>query len=145
MEDNVLEQVPEFKLHKTRTILITTFLAGPLVGGFLIAENFRQLKERRKVIYTWIITIVVFAVLILTLFIPALEDAPSYLFAFINVAIAAFFVHYYQENEIKLHEQSGGEFFSLWRVILAAVISLVILVAALFLVLFLVDPAAVIE
>lgn len=46
MEENILEQVPDFKLHKKVTITICTFLTGPLVAGFLIAENFMQLKER---------------------------------------------------------------------------------------------------
>jgi hypothetical protein len=141
MEENILEQIPDFKLHKKGTITICTFLAGPLVAGYLIAENFNQLNERRNAIKTWIYTIAGFVVLFGSfIFIPALERIPNFVFAIIYTSIATFFVRRYQEARINLHQERGGQFFSVWRAVLASVISLVLTIGVIFLIFFIVTP-----
>ena len=141
MEQNILEQVPDYKLHKRGTITICTFLAGPLVAGYLIAENFYQLNEKRKAIKTWIFTIAGIIILICSsMFIPALDNVPNFLFAFIYTAIASYFVQRYQDAKINLHQERGGQFFSVWRAVLASVISLVLMIGTILLLLFISSP-----
>ena len=141
MEENILEQVPDIKLYKKNTITICTFLTGPLVGGYLIAENFNQLNERRNAIKTWIFTISGTAILFCSLvFIPELEKIPNFLFAILYTLLASFFVQRYQEAKIKLHEKKGGQFFPAWRAVIASVISLALTIALFFLILLISSP-----
>jgi len=141
MEENILEQVPDFKLHKKQTITICTFLAGPLVGGYLLAENFNQLNERRKAIMTWIYTIAGTIILLCSIiFIPALEKIPGFLFAVFYTLLASFFVKRFQESRINLHQQKGGQFFPVGRAILASFISVVVMLALILLILLIASP-----
>ena len=146
MEENILEVVPDFKLHKKQTIAVCTFLTGPLVAGYLVAENFNQLKERRKAINTWIFTICYTLILILSMvFIPFFEDIPGFIFSILNVFIVSYFVQRFQLTSINLHQEKGGQFFSVWRAVLASFVSLVIMVALILAILFIAEPSAYVE
>ena len=140
MEDDILEQVPDFKLHKKRTITICTFLTGPLVAGYLIAENFNQLNERRNAIKTWIFTILGTSILFSSVLIPALEKIPNILFIILYTIMASYFVQRFQQAKIRLHMEKGGQFFSVWRAVLASIICLALSFALVFLILFIAAP-----
>lgn len=141
MEENILEQPPDFKLHKKGTITICTFLTGPLVAGFLIAENFKQLNERKNAIAAWIVTISFTIILICSLvFIPELEKIPNFLFAVLYTLLASYCVQRFQQARINLHETKGGQFFSVWRAVLASFISLVAMIALILLIFFISEP-----
>ena len=141
MDENILEHVPDFKLHKKQTIMICTFLAGPFVGAYLIAENFNQLNERRRAIKTWIYTIAGTIILFCSIiFIPALEKIPNFLFTVLYTLIASYFVKRFQESMINLHQQKGGQFFPVWRAILASFISVVLMLALIFLIILIATP-----
>ena len=141
MEENILEQVPGFKLHKKRTITICAFLTGPLVAGYLIAENFNQLNETRNATKTWIYTILgTIALFYGIAFVPAFEKVPNILFPVIYTSIASYVIQRYQEPKIKLHQEKGGQFFPVWRAVLASVISLAITIAFIFLILLISSP-----
>ena len=45
------------KIYSNRLIELGTLLGGPLVAGYLIAENFKTLNEPEKVKITWIFSI----------------------------------------------------------------------------------------
>lgn len=137
MEENILEPVPDFKLHKKATITICTFLTGPLVAGYLIAENFKQLNEKQNVIKTWIFTIAgTILIFFLTLFVPAIEKLPGIIFPVIYTSIASYLIQRYQESKIKLHQKNGGQFFPVWRAVLASIVSLAITITVLFSILY---------
>lgn len=141
MEENILEQLPDFKLHKKQTITICTFLTGPLVAGFLIAENFNQLNEKKNAIKTWIITICFTIILFCSIiFIPALDKIPNFLFALFYAMLASYCVQHFQQAKIILHQQKGGQFFSTWRAILASFISLVLMIGLILLILIIAEP-----
>lgn len=140
MEENILDQLPDFKLHKKQTITICTFLTGPLVAGFLIAENFNQLNEKRNVIKTWILTIFFTIILLFSIFIPAFDNIPNFLFAVFHAMVAAYCVQRFQQAKIVLHQQKGGQFFSVWRAVLASFIGLVVMMGLIFLVLIIAEP-----
>jgi hypothetical protein len=46
------------KIYTDRLIWAGTFLGGPLVAGYLIAENFKVFNEPNKVKLTWIYAII---------------------------------------------------------------------------------------
>lgn len=141
MEENILEPIPNFKLHKKQTITISTFFAGPLVGAYLIAENFNQLNERSNAIKTWIYAITGTIVLVCSLiFIPAIEKIPNFLFAVLYTLIASFFVQKYQQTKINSHQAKGGQFFSVWRAVLASIISIVVMIGLILLIMLIATP-----
>ncbi len=140
MEEDVLDQVPDFKLHKKATITVCIFLTGPFVGGFLIAENFRQLNERQKAVKTWIFTIAGTVLLFyLILFVPAVEKIPGIVFPVVYTSIASYFVQRYQEDKIKLHQKNGGQFFPVWRAVIASAVSLTVTFGLLYLAFYFAD------
>ncbi|MFD3000387.1 hypothetical protein ACFS7Z_08460 [Pontibacter toksunensis] len=57
MEQDEINQTSERKVYTTNSIWYATFLGGPLTAGYLIAENFKTLGQRNKVLATWVITI----------------------------------------------------------------------------------------
>lgn len=142
MEENILQEVPDFKLHKKRTITICTFLTGPLVAGYLIAENFNQLNERRNAIKTWIVTILVAIISFGSVLIPALEKIPNILFILLYTIMTSYLVQRFQQPRIILHSEKGGQFFPVWRAVLASIICLAISLALVFLILFIAAPEA---
>jgi hypothetical protein len=64
MEDNEIV-IPAQKIYSEKNIWRATFLGGPLVAGYLLAENFKAFNEPEKVRKTWIIavlaTIIIFS------------------------------------------------------------------------------------
>jgi hypothetical protein len=67
-EENILSVPPEFKIYKDRAIFVGTFLGGPLVAGYLSAENYKNLGQQNKVKTAWLIAIIFTIVLIGILF-----------------------------------------------------------------------------
>jgi len=118
MEENSLPIRPTFKLYKDRAISVGTFIGGPLVAGYLIAENFKQLGQIERIKPTWIIsictTIVIFGVIFL---IPNIEKVPNYLIPLIYTGITTFLVQKFQGTAIETHISSGGQTFSIWRAV----------------------------
>ncbi|MES2478599.1 MAG: hypothetical protein V4561_05905 [Bacteroidota bacterium] len=136
MEVDVLPKIVNFRLYKKSTITISTFLAGPLVGGYFIAENFKHFGEENNANKTWICTALAVAFIIGTLFIPGIENIPSIIFPIIYSGIATYLTQKYQENKINDHEKNGGLFFPFWRVAIASLTSITILFIMIFAALF---------
>jgi Na+/alanine symporter len=135
MEENVLQPIPTFKLYKDKAIYLGTFIGGPLVAGYLIAENFKQLGQLEKVKITWVIsilsTIVIFGGLFL---IPNADKVPNYIIPIIYTGIAQLLVKKFQEESIKAHIAKGGQTFSNWRAAWIGGVGLVILLAIIFII-----------
>ena len=130
MEENLLVAPPAFKLYRDKSIYIGTFLGGPLVAGYLIAENFRALGQPDKIRNTWIIAILAtIAILAAALFIPGLEKVPPYILPLVYTGIAQLIVQRLQGSSIKLHDEKGGSFFSVWRAVLIGIIGVAITIA----------------
>ena len=133
MEENLLPSLPTFKLYKDRTIYIGTFLGGPLVAGYLAAQNFKQLGQTDKVKTTWAIailaTIIIFGGVFL---VPDTAKVPNYIIPLIYTGIAQFLVQKYQGLSIKTHIAAGGQTYSAWRAVWIGLAGLVILIAIIF-------------
>ncbi|MFI5188616.1 MAG: hypothetical protein ACHQF0_17920 [Chitinophagales bacterium] len=131
MEENIFPERPTSKLHTENAIRIATFLGGPLVAGYLVAENYKELGETEKVKTTWMIAIVSTVVLfVIAYFLP--EKAPRPLLPIAYSVGVYYLVQNLQGAKIKAHIAAGGQMWPMWNAVLAGIIGLVIIVAIVF-------------
>ena len=140
MDDSLLAPHPGYKLYNDRAIYVGTFLGGPLVAGYLAAENFKRLGQRDKIKKAWALAIAATIVILGALFlIPDVEKIPNYIIPLIYTAIAQLLFQRSQGNAIKAHIDSGGQTFSAWRAVWIGLLSFLLLAAILFVLLLLLD------
>jgi len=140
MPENLFESVPVNKLYKESAVRIATFLGGPLVAGYLIAENYKSLGQPAKAKTTWIYTIVLTIVIFgAIMFIPEVAKVPNYIIPIIFAGIASLLVQRLQGTDIKLHTEKGGQFYTIWRALLASLIGFVVTFGILILVVVITD------
>ena len=138
--EDVLTLPPAYKLYKDSHIGIAAFLGGPLIGGYLAAENFKQLGQTRGARNAWIIGIAAMIFVISAVFfIPAIEHVPAYLFPLIYSTVTRFLVQKYQGTALRAHAAEGGKFYSGWRAAGISLIGVALIVALLFAVFYLQD------
>jgi hypothetical protein len=130
MEDHILPIIPESKLYKKRTILICTLLTGPLVAGFMIAENFKALGEKSSQVRTLIISIIITTGLVISIIgLPQLEKVPNFILPICSTIIASACVQFFQVEKMRLYISNGGTFYGPERAIIASILSLIITIA----------------
>ena len=133
MDEFILPTEPDFKIYKDRAIYVGTFLGGPLVAGYLIAENFKLLGQKRKVGTTWAVAIAATILIFGSVFlIPNAEKIPNYIVPILYTALAQFLVQKYQGAAIKAHIESGGQTFSIWRATWIGFVGLAFLLIVIF-------------
>ena len=123
------------RIYTNRAIGVATYLGGPLVAGYLIAENFKSFNETDKAKKTWIYTIIGTIIIFGGLFsIPddILESIPIYGMPLIYTAIAYGFVKHYQDKNISAFIALGGQPFGWGRTIIISLIGCAITVASIF-------------
>lgn len=127
MEHVIEVQKPAYKIYKDKAIGVGALLGGPLVAGYLIAENFKAFKDPDKAkkawIYATIACILIFGGIFL---IPENIKIPNQVIPITYTLIAYYLVQHFQGQNIITHLNSGGEFFSWWRTIAIGLIGLVI-------------------
>ena len=105
---------------------------GPLVSGYLIAENFKVFNEISKAKNTWFCSIIGSILIFGVAFsIPDDVKIPNQIIPLIYTAIAYLLVERFQSKNISAYIALGGNTFSWWRTILVSVIGLVITVVLL--------------
>lgn len=115
-QKSVFEEIPTEKIYSEKAIRLGTFLGGPLVAGYFMAENFKVFGDFNKVKNTWIITILSTLIIFSLIFmIPENIKIPNIIFPLIYMGIAAYLVKKYQEKNIIQHTQNGGKEFNGWR------------------------------
>ncbi len=138
MQDDLLEIPHDFKIYKDRAIFVGTFLGGPLVAGYLTAENFKKLEQPEKVWMAWgisiLVTIAIFAGVFL---VPAFAKVPRYIIPILYAGIAQWVVQKFQGDAIKSHIENGGPIYSVWRSVWIGALGSVVLVAIIFLIILL--------
>ena len=128
-----LVEIPEGKIYKERAIYLGTFLGGPLVGGYMIAANFKTFGESDRVRNTWIVTILAMLVIFgVVLFIPAFAKIPPYIIPVIDASIAAGITQHFQNARIKAFIAAEGQIYSGWRVVAITLIGAAVSFAVVF-------------
>src|SRR6201996_3066304 len=118
MQEDIISSFPDFKLYKDRAIWVGTFMGGPLVAGYLAAENFRQLGQKSEARKAWIIAIIATIIIFGALFlVPDVEKIPRYIIPLTYTALAQFLVQKYQGEALKRHIAEGGQTYSVWRAV----------------------------
>ena len=124
-------QKPTEKIYKDRAISVGTFLGGPLVAGYFIAENFKAFGEYDKVKKTWIYTIIATVIIFGgILLIPESAKIPNGVIPLIYSGIATYLLKHFQGQNIETHINSGGEHFGWWRTIGIGLIGLIVTLIA---------------
>jgi hypothetical protein len=132
MDQAIAIQTPTQKIYKNNAVRVGTFLGGPLVAGYFIAENFKAFNEPEKARKTWIYTILATIVIFAIAFaIPGNSRSGEYLIPLIYAWIAYYLVEHYQGANITEHINTGGEFYNWGRVTVVTIIGLVTVLAAL--------------
>ncbi|MBE8726713.1 hypothetical protein [Flavobacterium hungaricum] len=126
IDKSVFEEIPTEKIYSENAIRVGTFLAGPLVAGYCISENFKVFNDLEKAKKTWLFTILL-SVLIIVLACLLPENIPSFIFPIIYVSITSYFLKTYQEKEIQKHLSNGGETHGGWRVFVIGLLSVLVL------------------
>jgi len=119
-----------------------TFLGGPLVAGYLMAENFKVFNEpdraKKAWIYAIIVTIVVFGGIFL---VQDVEKIPREIIPLLYSGAAYLLVQYYQEKKIIAYIKEGGKTYNIWRSVSIGIIGAVITVIPVFGIAYLTDVA----
>lgn len=127
MEDKKENKTQTKKIYKENLIYISTFLGGPIVASYLIAENFKVFNEPQKAKKTWFYAIIVSVVIFGGIFlIPNVQVIPNQIIPLLYTVIASFLVYHFQGENIKSHISAGGAIYNWWRAIGISFIGLAI-------------------
>lgn len=143
MEQTLNLEVPSQKIYKDRAVWVGTFLGGPLVAGYLIAENFKAFDEPDKAKKTWwfalLATVVIFGGIFL---IPDTVKIPNHIIPLVYTGIASLLVQKFQGPQIAAHLDAGGAVHGWWRTIGAGLVGLAVTLVSVLAVVFVSDAAA---
>jgi len=115
------------KIYKDKAIWFGSFVGGPLVAGYFIAENFKVLNEPENAKATWNYTIpLTILIFSLALVIPQSSNFPSIVIPLAYTLFAYYFSKQHQGAGIEAHLEAGGEEFSWWRIIGISLLGLVL-------------------
>lgn len=114
------------KIYSDKLISTATFLGGPLVAGYLIAQNYKTFNEPSNIRNTWILAISGTILIFGCLFLPFVEKLPNQLIPFIYTAIIALAVKYLQKKKIEAYISEGGTFHSWGRTIAISLIGVIV-------------------
>jgi uncharacterized integral membrane protein len=128
MQEPLFPSTVTYKLYNERAILIATFVGGPLAGGYLLARNFGALNEPAKAGKTWIITIGIMLLLVVSVFIPAADAIPGFVYSLLFCCTAHFAARKYQGSSIALHQTNGGRLYTTWRAVLTGLVFMVLMI-----------------
>jgi len=131
--EDILISPPAYKLYKENHIALATFLGSPLIGGYLIGENFRHLGEKRSARISWIIAVIATLIIVAVVFlVPGVPNLPSYVIPLTYVSLIRLAVQKYQRTDLQSHEANSGQFYSIWRAVAISLIGLALLLVVVF-------------
>ena len=120
------------KIYTVKQIQVATFLGGPLVAGYMIAENFKAFNEYDKAKKAWLTAIAVtVAVFALIFAIPESVKIPNIAFPLIYSWATYILVTRYQAQQMKEHFRADGQSYNWGRAIVVALIGVAVTVVLL--------------
>ena len=115
------------KLYSIKAIVITTFLAGPFATGILLNINYRNLNQSKKGLFSLITGIVTgFLLIYILIHLPfnSIGNIISIITPFVITLITYFTVNRIQGNEVRLHKENNGRFYSGWKIVRVGLLSI---------------------
>jgi len=129
MTHNAILVDPQLKFYSDKAIWVGTFVGGPIVAGYLLAENFKKLEQENKATKAWVYSIGATMILVgLALLTPGFENVPGPLMPFVYSATASFLYKVFQARQVALHIKNGGQLYSTGRAALAGTIGLFVMI-----------------
>jgi len=126
-------ETPLKKYYHPKMMRVATFLGGPLVTGYFIAENYKAFKQPGKAGLSWFYSIMFCVVLLVVIvLISRLRiggnngDSFKYVIPLLYSWGAYGLINYLQGGLIEEHVNAGGESYGWGRAILVSIIGLVV-------------------
>lgn len=127
MENEILDKPLALgKVYSLTQIYLATLFAGPLSGGYLIAQNFKTLGQPNTAGATIVLAIGVTILVVASAFIPALDAIPSVVFVAAYTFGLCRWAQAKQDDKIDEFTAAGGEIYTNGRVVLVSLIGLVL-------------------
>lgn len=123
------------KFYSQKAIAIATYLGGPLAAGILIRKNCLNLDKEKQGINALMIGIISTILIFVGIFsIPEdiIDKVPNAMIPLIYTGIIYLIVEKIQGDELKLHKENNGEFYSGWKAAGIGAVSLVIILGGIF-------------
>lgn len=140
MEETVQQQIPTGKIFHERAFWVGVFLGGPLVAGYLFAQNFKTLNKPAKIRATWFYTLLATLIIFGVVYsIPDSVNLPNQMIPIVYSVLAYGLFKKYQEEEAQKHFDAGGSAHGWGRVIGVSVVGLSITMAVIFAVVFITE------
>lgn len=106
MSADIRSPIPTGTVYEDKALWPGTFIGGPLVAGYIIAENFEAFDEHGNAVATWIITILS-TLFIFVISYSATMVAQKAIFG-VYSAVAYMLLRYHQGKRIDAHIRAGG-------------------------------------
>lgn len=117
---------PEGKVFTEKSLRIGTFLGGPLVAGYMIATNFKQLGINDKIKITWIITIgFTIAIFSLIFSLPPDIKLPRPVIPVLYTLVALEIFKKQQGIQVAKFLEDGGQKYPLYSILIIIIMGLV--------------------
>ena len=127
MTETLDAPITKGKVYKARALYGATFLGGPLVAGYIFAENFKALNQPEKVSKTWIITILATFLIFLVIFLlPESVEIPNQLIPITYTLLAVGLFKMYQDDKVSNHLNNGGLSYGWGRAALIGIVGFVV-------------------
>jgi len=137
---NLEAPTPAVLFYSANAIQLATFLGGPLIGGYLIRENYRTLGDEQKgkqaLLWGIVATILVFGVL-LALPSTISDRIPNYVLPALFAGVIRWIVEVKQGAVLREHKEQNRKFYSNWRAVGLALISACMIALVVFITVFL--------
>lgn len=141
MAENFYAQVEsesdESKLYHSESILLATFFGGPLVGGYMTAENFKLMGEPEKAKQTWVFAFIGISLLVAFIQFVQIAKVPWFVLPLVYTALTYIPMKWMQGRKIQRHLMQGGQLYKGDRVFVVSFVGavatyLVVLIANMF-------------
>lgn len=133
MTEDILKPINNSKFFKPNAVALSSFLAGPLAGGYMIAQNYKELGEPDKQVKTIVASIVILIVLLVLLFTsPIIANLPMIFLPILYSLMSFGFVHFFQNDRIKQAISEGAQFHTGGRTASVVVIVSILYFSALY-------------
>lgn len=132
-QEQPYEAILTKQIYTPNHIRFGTFLGGPLVAGYYLAENYKVFGEPGKAKAAWIYaiaaTVVIYGGIIA---LPQTVKIPGFVFPIAYGWVAFYLTEHFQGAQINAHGNNGEGFFGWGRVVVISLIGVAITLAGIY-------------